>query len=149
MRVKMIGIAAIVCLAAVTEGALALGNDKAVIEGLGIDGRWAESCRQPASAENPYIVFETFREGPPIQRRLAPPEEESEKQLLDVEWKKKAREIKWVIPEGEVMLTVTSKMEGNRMRVLSIVTSDGVKLAAEARDDAGKATPWLTKCETN
>lgn len=149
MRVKVIGIAAVVWLATVTEGALALGNDKAIIEGLGIDGRWAESCRQPASAENPYYVFETFRDGPAIQRRLAPPEEESEKQLLDVEWKKKSREITWVVPEGEVMLTVTSKMDGNRMRVISIVTSDGVKLAAEARDVAGKATPWLTKCETN
>lgn len=149
MRAKMVGLAAIFCLSAGPDGALALGNDKAIIEALGIDGRWAESCRQPASVENPYIVFETFRDGPAIQRRLAPPEEENEKQLLDVEWKKKAREITWVIPEGEVMLTVTSKMDGNRMRVISIVTSDGTRLASEARDAAGKAMPWLTKCETN
>jgi len=149
MRVKVIGAAAIVCLVAGAEGALALGGDKAIIEALGIDGRWAESCRQPASAENPYLVFETFRDGPPVQRRLAPPDEEGEKQLLDVAWQKTAREITWVIPEGEVMLTVTSRMDGNRMRVISVVTSDGVKLVTEARDDSGKPTPWLTKCETN
>ena len=31
----------------------------------------------------------------------------------------------------------------------AIPMRDGVKLAAEARDATGKATPWLTKCETN
>lgn len=149
MRVKVISAAVILFVSAAAGGAMASGNDKAIIEALGIDGRWAESCRQPASSANPYLVFETFREGPPVQRRVAPPDEDGQTQVLDVEWNKKLRQITWVIPEGEVMLTVTSQMDGNRMRVMSVVTSDGVNLVDGARDADGKATPWLTKCETN
>jgi hypothetical protein len=136
-------------LAVEVHAAAVMGDGKAVIDALGVDGRWAVTCRQPASADNPYLVFETFREGPAIQRRIAPPDEPREMQLLDVEWKKKTRELVWVIPEGEVMLTVTSQLDGNRMRVMSIVTSDGVKLVSDARGDDGKPTPWLSKCETN
>lgn len=129
--------------------ALADGAGKAVIEGQGIDGRWAVTCSRPASVDNPYLVFETFREGPPEQRRIAPPDEERVVPLLDVQWKKASRELVWTIAEGEVMLTVTSRLEGNRMRVQSIIATDGTKLVAEARDSDGRPTPWLNKCETN
>lgn len=124
-------------------------DGKAVIEGLGVDGRWAETCRAPASVANPYFVYETFREGAPVQRRIAPPDEPRETRLFDILWNKQTRALSWVIPEGEVMLTVISRLDGNRMRVMSIVTSDGVKLVDAARGSDGKPTPWLSKCETN
>jgi hypothetical protein len=149
MRQKLRLATACFGLATVAQAAAAMDDGKAVIDALGVDGRWAVTCRQPASVDNPYLVFETFREGPAIQRRIAPPDEPRETQMLDVVWKKKTRELVWVIPEGEVMLTVTSQLDGNRMRVMSIETTDGVKLVSDARGADGKPTPWLSKCETN
>ena len=90
--------------------------DSTVIEGVGLDGRWAQSCNRPASADNPYLIYTAPDVGQPTERRVAPPDEDRVTELLDIQWKK-TRELVWVIAEGEVMLTIVSKLEGNRMRV--------------------------------
>jgi hypothetical protein len=83
-----------------------------------------------------------------VQRRLAPPEDEQIVELLDVR-KLKRNSVSWVIAEGEAMLTIISRLEGNQMRVWSIERSDGVQPVVEAKFADGRATPWLSKCETN
>ena len=122
--------------------------DSSVIEGVGVDGRWAQNCNRPASADNPYLVYAAPDAGQPTERRVAPPDEDRITELLDVQWLK-TRELVWVIAEGEVMLTIVSKLEGNRMRVWSMSTTDGKSFIAKGKGQDGHPTPWLNKCETN
>ena len=79
---------------------------------------------------------------------MAPPDEDRVTELLDIQWKK-TRELVWVIAEGEVMLTIVSKLEGNRMRVWSMSSTDGQYYIAKGLGQDGKPTPWISKCETN
>ena len=123
-------------------------TDSTVIEGLGLDGRWAQSCNRPASADNPYLVYAAPDAGQPTERRVAPPDEDRVTELLNVQWLK-TRELVWVIAEGEVMLTIVSKLEGNRMRVWSMSTTDGQTFISKGKGQDGHPTPWLNKCETN
>jgi hypothetical protein len=122
--------------------------DSTVIEGVGLDGRWAQSCNRPASADNPYLIYTAPDVGQPTERRVAPPDEDRVTELLDIQWKK-TRELVWVIAEGEVMLTIVSKLEGNRMRVWSMSSTDGQYYIAKGLGQDGKPTPWISKCETN
>lgn len=122
--------------------------DASLIEGLGLDGRWAQNCNRPASAENPYLVYASPETGQPTERRVAPPDEERVTELLDIQWLK-TRELVWVIAEGEVMLTIVSKLEGNRMRVWSMSTTDGQSFISKGKGQDGHPTPWINKCETN
>lgn len=142
--------ALIVCALSCALAGAALGGPRgsAAIEANGIDGRWAVTCHKPADAENPYLVFEPVTGGPPRQRVVAPPAEDSVVELLEAE-KLKSGEMSWIVPQGEVMLTVLSRLEGNRMRVWSVVTSDGLALVTKGVRDDGTTTPWLNKCETN
>lgn len=143
----MMAVAGLTCFAT-TLPLQAAEAARAIIDGMGLDGRWAPNCNRQASADNPYFVYETFRAGHPVQRRMAPPEDEQVVELLDVR-KLKRNLLSWVIAEGEVMLTVTSRLEGNQMRVWSIEGSDGVAHVVDAKFADGRATPWLSKCETN
>ena len=122
--------------------------DSTVIEGVGLDGRWAQSCNRPASADNPYLIYTAPDVGQPTERRVAPPDEDRVTELLDIQWKK-TRELVWVIAEGEVMLTIVSKLEGNRMRVWSMSSTDGQYYIAKGLGQDGQPTPWISKCETN
>jgi hypothetical protein len=122
--------------------------DSTVIEGLGLDGRWAQNCNRPASADNPYLVYAAPDTGQPTERRVAPPDEDRVTELLEVQWLK-TRELVWVIAEGEVMLTIVSKLEGNRMRVWSMSTTDGKSFVSKGKGQDGHPTPWIHKCETN
>ncbi len=140
------------CICAVLSVSVAAAQasdaGKAIIDGLGVDGRWAANCSRPASLDNPYRVYETFRAGPPVERRVSPPAEDRVVELLDVQ-RLKTKELVWTIDEDGVLQTVTSKLDGNRMRVVSIVIADGTGLVQNARSTDGKPTPWLSKCETN
>ena len=122
--------------------------DSTVIEGVGLDGRWAQSCNRPASADNPYLIYTAPDVGQPTERRVAPPDEDRVTELLDIQWKK-TRELVWVIAEGEVMLTIVSKLDGNRMRVWSMSSTDGQYYIAKGLGQDGQPTPWISKCETN
>lgn len=130
------------------QGVSAKTLDSTLIEGLGLDGRWAQDCHRPAGASNPYLVYSAPDAGQPTERRLAPPDEERVTELLDVQWLK-TRELVWVIAEGEVMITIVSKLEGNRMRVWSTSTTDGQYFVSTGKGEDGRATPWINKCETN
>jgi len=132
----------------VASGASAKTLDSTLIEGLGLDGRWAHDCNRPASAANPYFIYTAPDAGQPTERRVAPPDEDRVIDLLDIQWQK-TRELVWVIAEGEVMLTVVSKLEGNRMRVWSMTTTDGQSSISKGKGQDGHPTPWLNKCETN
>jgi hypothetical protein len=121
---------------------------KAIIDALGIDGRWAANCSRPASIDNPYRVFETFRAGPAVERLVAPPAEDRVAELLDVR-RLKTKEVVWTIEDEGVSQTVTSKLDGNRMRIVSITGPDGTSVVKDARLADGTTTPWLSKCETN
>jgi hypothetical protein len=79
---------------------------------------------------------------------MEPPAEDRVTELLDVQWLK-TKELVWVIAEGEVMLTVVSKLEGNRMRVWSVSTTDGIYYVQKGKGQDGKPTVWFNKCETN
>ena len=148
MRLSLVIVVGGLSWFATTVPVQAAAAARAVIDGMGLDGRWAANCNRQASADNPYFVYETFRAGHPVQRRVAPPEDEQVVELLDVR-KLKRNLLSWVIAEGEVMLTVTSRLEGNQMRVWSIEGSDGVAHVVDAKFADGRATPWLSKCETN
>lgn len=143
----MMAVAGLTCFAT-TVPVQAAEAARAIIDGMGLDGRWAANCNRQPSADNPYFVYETFRAGHPVQRRVAPPEDEQVVELLDVR-KVKRNTLSWVIAEGEVTQTVTSRLEGNQMRVWSIEGSDGVALVVDAKFSDGRVTPWLSKCETN
>jgi hypothetical protein len=123
-------------------------KDASIIEGLGLDGRWSQNCHRPASADNPYLIYTAPEVGQPTERRVAPPDEDRVTELLDIQWKK-TRELVWVIAEGEVMLTIVSKLDGNRMRVWSMSSTDGQYYIAKGLGQDGKPTPWISKCETN
>lgn len=123
-------------------------KDSSLIEGLGLDGRWSADCHRPPAAGNPYLVYAAPDAGQPTERRVEPPEEDRVTELLDLQWLK-TKELVWVIAEGEVMLTVVSKLEGNRMRVWSVSTTDGIYFVKKGKDQGGKPTPWFNKCETN
>ena len=148
MRLSLVIVVGGLSWFATTVPVQAAAAARAVIDGMGLDGRWAANCNRQASADNPYFVYETFRAGHPVQRRVAPPEDEQVVELLDVR-KLKRNLLSWVIAEGEVLLTVTSRLEGNQMRVWSIQGSDGVAHVVDAKFADGRATPWLSKCETN
>ena len=137
---------AALCLSAGATGASDAG--KAIIDALGIDGRWAANCSRPASIDNPYRVFETFRAGPAVERLVAPPAEDRVAELLDVR-RLKTKEVVWTIEDEGVSQTVTSKLDGNRMRIVSITGPDGTSVVKDARLADGTTTPWLSKCETN
>lgn len=123
-------------------------KDASVIEGLGLDGRWSQNCQRPASADNPYLIYAAPDVGQPTERRVAPPEEDRVTELLEIQWKK-TRELVWVIAQGEVMLTIVSKLDGNRMRVWSMSSTDGKYYIAKGLGQDGQPTPWISKCETN
>lgn len=130
------------------SSAIAKTQDASLIEGVGLDGRWAQNCNRPASADNPYLIYSAPDAGQPTERRVAPPEEDRVTELLDIQWLK-TRELVWVIAEGEVMLTIVSKLEGNRMRVWSMSTTDGKYFVSKGKGQDGHPTPWISKCETN
>ena len=145
MRTKLLSILLFVLTA---PAVCAKTLDSTLIEGLGLDGRWAHDCNRPANEENPYLIYAAPDAGQPTERRVAPPGEDRLTELLDIQWLK-TRELVWVIAEGEVMLTIVSKLEGNRMRVWSTSTTDGQFFISKGKGQDGHATPWLNKCETN
>ena len=123
-------------------------TDASLIEGLGLDGRWSADCHRPASDKNPYLVYAAPDTGQPTERRVEPPAEDRVTELLKMQWLK-TKELVWVIAEGEVMLTIVSKLEGNRMRVWSVSTTDGTYFVQKGKGQDGKPTAWFNKCETN
>lgn len=138
-----------ILLSTITSVASAKTRDASRIEAVGLDGRWSTNCHRPASASNPYLVYHAPDTGQPTERRVEPPAEDRVTELLDVEVLKTTRELVWVIAEGEVMLTVVNKLDGNTMRVWSVSTTDGVFLVQNGKGQDGKPTPVFHKCETN
>lgn len=145
-RKRVVFTCAALCLSA--AAARASDSGRAIIDALGIDGRWAANCSRPAGIDNPYRVFETFRAGPAVERIVAPPADDRVAALLDVR-RLKTKEVVWTIEDEGVLQTVTSKLDGNRMRIESITAPDGTAMVKNARSADGKITPWLSKCETN
>lgn len=145
MRIFLLASAMIVSVSGL---ALARSQDSSLLEGLGIDGRWAQDCHRPPSAQNPYTVYVTPDQGQPTQKTVGEAGDERVVELMDVQWLK-TRELVWVIAEGEVMITVVTKLEGNRMRIWSSRATEGPASVSKGKDSEGTPTPWLNKCETN
>ena len=140
--------ASVVFFAVCSGSAFARTQDSALLEGLGIDGRWARDCHGPPGAKNPYTVYATPDQGQPTEKVVGEDGSERVAELLDVQWLK-TRELVWVIAEGEVMITIVTKLEGNRMRTWSSSATDGPQYVSKGKFGDGKPTPWLNKCETN
>jgi len=121
---------------------------KAMLQGIGLDGRWANDCNKAAAADNAMLVYSTPDNGPPTERFRGDLADERTVELLDVRHLAND-DLHWVIAEGDVMLTVVTQLKDDRLRTWSSSSGDGRYRVKDGKMADGKASPWFNKCETN
>ena len=147
MRAALIGVPFAL---AVVGSALAQvpASGSSILQGVGLDGRWAVDCNKPVSEGNAFLTYVTPDNGVPTEHYRVDPLDEHVTELLDVQ-KLKNGDLQWVIAEGEVMITIVTQVRDNRLRTWSSSTSEGHEYITKGKLGDGKPAPWFNKCETN
>ena len=122
--------------------------DGALIEGLGIDGRWARNCSGSASEANAYTLYKVRSGSAPTETRTTGAEIAESATLSNVRRAEEGR-VAWTRTSDAGAVDIVMQLKGNQMRLWSAVAGDGTTEAAHGKDAQGHATPWLNKCETN
>ena len=123
-------------------------SESQLLEGVGLTGRWAQNCLQPAQSGNPYLIYDTPANAPPTEQYVVDSFEPRVSELLDVKIRKDGK-LEWVQAEGETMLTIVTLLQGNRLRTWSSSATLGNVSIANGKFAEGGSTPWYNKCETN
>jgi len=69
-------------------------------------------------------------------------------ELLDVK-ELPGGSVQWTQKAGDTMVTVVTKLEGNRQKTWSSTVDDGTQLISNGKFSGGGEPPWFSKCETN
>ncbi|MEQ1753747.1 MAG: hypothetical protein ABL973_06410 [Micropepsaceae bacterium] len=125
-----------------------LSSDSALLQGLGLDGRWAQNCSDPPAANNAFLVYLAPDDVAPSVQYYEDPGDITTFPLSDVRQLKNG-DIEWVQAEGEVMITLVTQVRGNRLRTWSAANSEGQAYVVRGKYSNGGQTPWFNKCETN
>jgi hypothetical protein len=135
--------AAAILVATIATGSAAQASDSAVVEGIGLTGRWAQDCQRPASATNIHVAYTAPDVGLPTETLRADDGDPFVTELHDVK-SLKGGKVQWT--DATITQTFVIQMQGNRMRTWSV---SGPGAVENGKSASGAQTPWLNKCETN
>lgn len=149
MRLSAFITISLVTLAACgSQSPQAPGVGSAILEKLGLPGRWAQDCFRPYNTHNPHLIYTAPTNGVPTEQVLMDPNFDRTTELLDVK-ELPGGSVQWTQKAGDTMVTVVTKLEGNRQKTWSSTVDDGTQLISNGKFSGGGEPPWFSKCETN
>ena len=135
----------ILCCPVQAEG---LSADSAVLQGVGLDGRWAQDCSKPAGEHNAYVVYVAPENATPTEQTYVDPGDIKTSALSHVRALKNG-DIEWAQTSEEVTTAVVTQVRGNRLRTWSSTNSEGLSDIVRGKYSNGRQTLWFNKCDTN
>jgi len=120
---------------------------KELAEKLGVIGTWAADCGQPASAQNPYVVYRALDAGHLQRDTMTGPSTRAAVSVADTitELDPGQLIVSWPDDKGRVINVV--HQQGSRGRLMESVRDTGEKLYENGRRVRDNLeTKWFSKC---
>jgi Flp pilus assembly protein TadD len=119
-----------------------------LFEKHGLIGTFAADCRQPVSAQNPYVVHRP--NGDFVQRdNMIGPTERSEASIIDSATERRPNELLVGLTDGSGRVDWIIRMESGQWRLIEASRASGESIVSAGRavDGARAQTSWFQKCQ--